>query len=175
MAQAATVTKGPEFVIERANPRRFELPDLDRHGGWLVERLARAFFKTAQSENALPAGQTNSSQLASFLKGVVYSNEFHFLYLDHAVGLAQIDPGGSLSALPVVRERFVFVQNPEDKDQLDHAADFYQHFARWGRFQGAAAMIVEEMSDVPHDLIRERLGLRLFNKNQVFARLSDKG
>src|SRR5262245_6892951 len=113
MAQAATVTKGPEFVIERANPRRFELPDLDRHGGWLVERLARAFFKTTQSENALPAGQTNSSQLASFLKGVVYSNEFHFLYLDHAVGLAQIDPVGTLSALPLIRRLLVVFPIPE--------------------------------------------------------------
>ena len=76
----------------------------------------------------------------------------------------------SLDAKPIVHERFVWVQNPEDKDQVKHAAAFYTEFLKWAKMLSAEVIIVEENTDVPHELVKERLG-RIFQRQQQFARV----
>jgi len=42
----------------------------------------------------------------------------------------------------------------------------------WGRRKSLSIMIVEENSDVPHEMVRERLDKRLFERKQVFAKIA---
>jgi hypothetical protein len=134
--------------------RRFEIADLFKHGGWILRRLQKA--RPSLSE----------AQLMQWLKSVIYSNEHLFLYQEHGCALAQTVREETLAGLPVVRERFVFAE----EGHAEAAADFYDHILQWAKNQGVVTIIVEEMTDVPHDLIKEKLG-RLFERKQVFARV----
>ena len=92
-------------------------------------------------------------------------------YFQHAsLALAQVVQSHALTGPSVVYERFVWCENPEDKAQQRHAAEFYVHIRRWAKQMGIDTLIVEESSDVPHDLIKEKLG-RIFSRTQQFARL----
>jgi hypothetical protein len=138
--------------------RRFQTPDLSKHGGWMLPRLCKAYPLISEG------------RIAGWLQGLIYSNEFLFLYQDHAVALAQRFFPDALQSIPVITEKFVFVENPEDPEQQASAALFYDEFHRWAKNQGILTIIVEELSDVPHDTIKERLG-RLYTRQQTFARL----
>jgi hypothetical protein len=94
------------------------------------------------------------------------SNEFLFLYQDHAVALATAARPHPLAPKPVVQEIFVLAE----KEHEAEAAVMYDEFARWARGLGIDTVVVEEMSDVPHDMIKEKLG-RIFTRQQQFARL----
>lgn len=170
MAQLQTVDTKPAKAPEppRLEPRRFQLPDLDSQGGWLIERMTRALFKSSGED--LPRDPITTKNIAAFLKGCIYGNEFLFLYQDDAVGLFQMDPSGALGAKTMIRERFVFVRDHENKEHVAQGLDMYDRALKWAKHMGASAIIVEEMSDVPHDMIRERIG-RLFTKQMVFARV----
>ncbi len=141
-------------VARPALVRRFEIADLSRHGGWIIKRL----------QQARPT--LSDAQVMSWLKGVIYSSEFLFLYQPHGCALAQTVREETLENKPVVRERFVFAE----EGHAAEAASFYDEFLQWAKRQQIATIIVEEMTDVPHDLIKERLG-RLFERKQIFARL----
>lgn len=141
--------------VELPAPRRFESADLNTHGGWILERLKKA----------LP--DLHEQGIASWLSGVMYSGEHLFLYQEHSVGMAQVFRVAGLEGKPVVRERFVFAQ----EGYVDEASYFYLEFKRWAKNLGADVMVVEEMTDVPHDTIKEILGNRLFTRQEVFARL----
>lgn len=134
--------------------RRFEIADLNKHGGWIIRRLRQA------------RPTLSDPQVMAWLKGVIYSNEYLFLYQEHGCACAQTVREETLENKPVIRERFVFA---EEGFQAE-AASFYSEFAQWAKNQQVTTMIVEEMTDVPHDLIKERLG-RLFERKQVFARI----
>ena len=137
-----------------ATSRRFQLPDLDRHGGWLIERLVRAF------------PHRNERELVGWLRGIVYSNEYLFLYREHAVALAVMTRLHALEAAPHLREIFVLAQTGFEVE----AAAFYDDFARWATNQGVKVLVIEELTDVPHETIRERVG-RVFEKTVKFARM----
>src|SRR5579864_8355295 len=122
--------------------RRFELPDLTRHA-WIVPRIAKAYPHLTERTTA------------GWLTGLIYSSEYLFLYQEHAVALAQLVRSHTLSPAPVVHERFVFA---ESEDHMDAAAEFYTEFARWAKHHGARTIIVEELSDVLHEKVREKLG-----------------
>jgi hypothetical protein len=145
-------------IVETPIIRRFEIPDLARHGKWIMPRLMLAFPHLGERA------------AAGFLNSIVYNNEHLFLYQPHAVALAQVISSHSLTAKPIIFERFVWVENPDDKEQVAAAADFYDHFVKWGKQMSVEVMIVEEMSDVPHDLIKQHAG-RIFNRQQQFVRL----
>lgn len=149
----------PEIHIPKLNVRRFELPDLSKHGGWLLKRLLTHYPHLANEQVA-----------AGFLRGLLYNNEYNFLYADHAVGLFQVISGTVLRPKPMLIEHFVWVENREDKAQVADAAQFYTHAHVWATHLNADVMIVEECSDVPHDAIKEKLG-RLFVRQQQFARV----
>lgn len=147
----------PAPVLSFPSARRFELADLSRHGKWIMPRMLAAF------------PHLNERGVAAFLQNIIYNNEYHFLYHERAVGLAQVMSEHTLSAQPVVIERFVWVEDLQDKEALAQAAEFYVSFARWARHQGADVLIVEEMTDVPHEMIKDKLG-RVFERVQKFAR-----
>ena len=138
--------------------RRFDTADLSRHGAWIMPRMLQAY------------PHLNERGVATFLQNIIYNNEYLLLYSDNGVALAQVMSAHSLDAKPIVYERFVWVENKEDPEQIKHAAEFYTEFYRWAKSQSAAVIIVEENTDVSHDMIKEKLG-RIFTRQQQFARV----
>ena len=144
-------------MVETALVRRFETPDLSRHGKWILPRLMKLFNLTERAA-------------AGFIGGLSYNNEYMFLYQPHGAALAQVVRMHTLQPKPIVIERFVWVENPDDKNQVQAAAAFYDEFHRWAKTMDADTIIVEEMTDVPHDLIKQKLG-RIFTRQQQFAKV----
>ena len=145
-------------VREPAMIRRFEIPDLSRHGPWLLKRFVAKFPEMTEQG------------IAGYLRSLIYSNEHAFLYQDNAVGLAQLVHSPGIKPVKMVQERFVWVEDRADKDQLDAAADLYLHFKQWAVRLGAERIIVCEDTDVPKTLIEPHLG-RLFDTKITHARL----
>jgi hypothetical protein len=143
---------------ELAFVRRFEIADLSKHGPWLLKRFQAIFPDMSESA------------IAGYLRGILYSNEHLFLYQDNAVALAQLVYTAGIKPTKVVQERFVWVADRNDKDQVESAADFYLHFQMWGRRQGSDRMFVLENSDVPKALVEVHLG-RLFDVKISHARI----
>lgn len=152
----------PQFK-EPAEPiaiRRFEMPDLTEHGPWISERLLKVY------------PSVTAVTLHGWLRGLLDSNEHLFLYQKNAVAVATTLHGNSLAPEPVVRERFVFVKDPKNQEQVEQAAMFYADFYRWAKAQGASAVILDgEMSDVPSEQARDKLGGRLFERKEIFAKV----
>ena len=142
--------------------RRFQRPDLDRHGSWLLERLVKAY------------PHLRVAQVAGWLASMVYNNDFMFLFQPNAVGLAQMERGQSLAPTPLVRERFVFAREPK---YVEEASWFYVEWERWAKAQGAEVMLVNEgYSDVSAEQIRARFdNRRIFTRQQTFLRVGEKG
>jgi hypothetical protein len=153
MAEPALKLVSPASVI-----RRFDTADLSKHGAWIVPRMIQVF------------PHMNERAVATFLQSIVWNNEYLLLYSDNGVALAQVMSAHSLDAKPIVYERFVWVENKEDKEQIKQAAEFYTEFYRWAKSQAVEVIIVEENTDVPHDMIKEKLG-RVFTRQQQFARV----
>ena len=147
--------------IDRPAPvtvRRFSTADLSEHGGWILKRLQLQFPDMPERF------------IGGWLSSLISNNENLFLYQPHAVALAQIVSTPSLRPGKMVQERFVWIEDKTDKDQIELAADFYDSILQWGKAQGAERIIVCENSDVPKTKIEERLG-RLFNTTIVHARI----
>lgn len=137
--------------------RRFERPDIERHGQWLLPRVVETFR------------HLDERRAASFLINQLYANEFMFLYNDHAVGLAEIVPENIWQPQPVVWERFVFLQDKEDTRHIEEGADFYTEFARWAQMKRATTIVVEQATDVPREDIKRKLG-RIFSQETWIAK-----
>lgn len=155
---AAIALAVPDTVSLPTMTRRFDIPDLDRHKMWLLPRLYKAY------------PHLNERSLIGWLRSVIYSNEYLFLFQDDAVALAQCMSAHTMQPKPVVEERFVFVRDIESKEQAEAASEFYTQFAVWAKHHGAEVVIVEEMSDVPHEQIGKKLG-RIFTRQQLFGRV----
>lgn len=153
MAESALKFVSPAPVI-----RRFDTADLSKHGAWIMPRMLKAF------------PHLNERGVATFLQNIIYNNEYLLLYHDNGVALAQVMSAHSLDAKPIVHERFVWVQDPEDKEQVKNATGFYHEFLKWAKSQSAEVIIVENNTDVPHEMIKEKLG-RIFTRQQQFARV----
>ena len=154
MAEAALKIE----IHEPAYVRRFELADLSKHGPWLMKRFAAKFPEMAERT------------IAGYLNGLIVNNEHIFLYQDHAVALAQIVNSPGIKLVRVIQERFVWVEDAKDKNQLDDAADFYDHFKQEALRREAERIVVCEDSDVPKTLIEHRLG-RVFDTKVSYARV----
>jgi hypothetical protein len=154
MAEAALKTE----IREPAVVRRFEVADLSQHGPWLMKRFAMKFPDLTEQ------------QIGGYLRGLTTANASMFLYQDHAVALAEVIYSSGIKRAMIVQERFVWVEDRTDKDQLDDAADFYGQMQTWAKSMGAERIIVCEDSDVPKTLIEARLG-RLFDTKISYARV----
>src|ERR1700690_2522471 len=136
-----------EAVHVQAPVRRFEPADLSQHGPWLIKRFMAKFPDMPEKA------------FAGYLSRLVWDNEHMFLYQPHAVALAQLVHSPGIKTVKIVQERFVWVEDRNDKDQLEHAADFYLEMKLWGTRQSVERIIVCEDTDVPKALIEARLGL----------------
>jgi hypothetical protein len=134
--------------------RRFALPDLSTHGTWLLPRLTTAF------------PHLNDRMVLGWIRNLLYDNSNLFLYQDHSVALFQLTSVFSLAPKPEIIERFVFCQDGFQKE----GANFYEEVGRWAKSQGVERVRVEELSDVPHDLIKDKIG-RIFTQEYRFARV----
>ena len=134
--------------------RRFGTADLSKHGGWIMKRLLKAF------------PHQNERSLAGWLRETINSNTSLFLYQLHGVALFQVVSANSLEHKPMIYERFVFAEEGHEKD----AAHFYSDVEIWAKGMGIEQIVVEVMSDIPHDTIKEKLG-RLYTRQTVFARV----
>lgn len=152
------IATAEKLELPPANIRRFEEPDLCTHGAWIMKRLQERY------------PHQNDRALATYLRGLFASNEYLFLYQDHAVGLAQVVRMYTLESTAIVQERFVWAQDPKNALHIAAAASFYDEFHRWASSMQVSKIMVEEWSDVPHEKIREKLG-RLFTMQSVFARV----
>ena len=141
-------------VAERVHIRRFQMPDLSEHGGWIMERLLKAY------------PLHNERSIATYLRGLIDLNTCLFLYQPHAVALAETVRYFMLTGEPIVVERFVFAKKGHEAE----AAEFYVEFHKWAASQQVATMLVEEMTDVPHELVTAKLG-RVFTRQQKFAKV----
>jgi len=144
-------------VLELPAVRRFELADLTRHGAWLVPKLVTALEMPEQ-------------RLASWLRSLIDSSDFLFLAQEHSVALAELERANGLAGKPIVRERFVLAEDIENPEHVKEAAGFYDEFKRWAKNLGAEIIVVEETTNVPHDMIKERLG-KIYTRQQQFARV----
>ncbi len=160
MAATASVDKAlPQLPVRPAPAiRRFEIPDLARHGGWLMKRLIATYPYLSDRE------------LQGWLRGLIYNPECLFLYQDNSVALAQVVLNYTLTPKPVIYERFVFAEDKANSAHVEQAAEFYAEFERWAKNKSVDTILVEELTDVPHDLIKKHLG-RLFTRQQTFARV----
>ena len=157
MAEAAVKQ---EFTVERDPPfiRRFERPDIDKHAVWFIPRLLKSF------------PHLNERSAYTWLLNILTSNEFMFLYFDHGVALAQAVQYG-LKAEAVVEEQFVWIDEPLNKDKQEEVSWAYTHFHEWAKRKSLAIMIVEENSDVPHEVVARRLEKRLYDRKQIFVKV----
>jgi hypothetical protein len=154
MADAAV----KEVPREPATVRRFETADLNTHGPWLLKRFQAKFPAFTERE------------IAGYLSGMVYNNEHLFLYQDNAVMLAQMTFSAGIRPERVVQERFVWVRDRKDQEQLEAAADFYTEIKTWAKRQDAQRIIVCEDSDIPKPLIIARIG-RIFDTTICHVRI----
>ena len=152
---AVAELKNDVYPVE---PRRFTVPDLETHGPWLLDRMCEVH------KHMSPRVAGN------FLRGLVYANDFMFLFLPGAVGLAQVSRDISFDPIPVVRERFVWCRDRRNEEYQAQALTLYDEFAKWARHQGCETMYVLESSDVPPEKVKDRIG-RLFLRQQQFVRL----
>lgn len=155
MAEAALKVEEPHVPVP---VRRFSTADLSEHGPWLMKRLIAKFPDVSER------------WIASYLSRLVFDNEHLFLYQPHAVALAQVVFTPGIKPVKVVQERFVWVEDPKDKAQLENAADFYSEMKLWGKRQDAERIFACEDTDVPKPLIIARIG-RLFDTTVSHARI----
>jgi hypothetical protein len=146
-------------VVEPPFIRRFERPDIDHHAAWFVPRLLKSYPHLTERS------------VYTWLLNILDSNEFMFLFQDHGIALAQVVQYG-LRSEAIVEEQFVWCDDPTDKDTIADISYFYEHFYEWAKRKGLSTVVVEESSDVPHDLVRERLNKRLFERKLIFAKVS---
>ncbi len=160
MTEAALAEKEPEAVHVHVPViiRRFSTADLSQHGGWILKRLQPMFADCSEQ------------WIAGWMRGLIGNNEHLFLYQPHAVALFQAINSPGLRPAKMVQERFVWVEDKSDSEQIESAADFYDYVADWGRGLRAERIIACESTDVPKPKIEERLG-RLFNTTISHARL----
>ena len=149
-----------EATAAKPAPRRFELPDLSQHGQWVLKRLLTVYK------------HLNEQQLAGWLRGVVYSNEFLFLYLPRGIALFQVERAHTLNPAPIIRQHFVWVQNPADQEQVVAASEFYSKVMTWAKQQSASTIVgIDLNSDVPQEMVKDKCEKRVFTREEKFVRL----
>lgn len=149
---------GKRTVQKFEGLRRFALADLSEHGPWILGRLLKLHPHLDQRT------------LAGYMRGMVDSNDFLFLYQPNSVALFSLERGDILSPKPVVREHFVFIREPDDAEHLVEAGAFYEHVKMWSKNLGAEFLMLSDKSDVPLDKIQRKLG-KTFERQVSYARV----
>jgi hypothetical protein len=133
--------------------RRFGVADVRKRGQWIVDRLKDRYAGAKDGE------------LLSWITNAAQSNIFWFMQTDQAVACAQI-VREAISPHPKVMELFVLCE-PEGEDQ---AAFLYAEMLTWAKQIGADELRVENFTDVPRDLIKERVG-KLLLRDEIYVKI----
>jgi hypothetical protein len=157
MAEVLKVAPAPVLTVP-AEVRRFDLPDIDRHGSWFLPRFLKEF------------PHLNERAAIGFIRSCLYDNEYLFLYQDKAVALFQAVASGGFDPAGIVWERFVWVENPSDAEQQRAAAMFYPRALKWAQQKGVEVVHVDNSTDVNRELIKTAAG-RVFETTQAFLRV----
>jgi hypothetical protein len=164
-ATALAIVPDANIPNERPEIRRFMTADLSRHGAWFIPRVMKMCELSEQGA-------------VGWIKSFVSANEFMFLQQDNAVALAQLMPGYSLIPAQIVQERFVWVADPKNKEQVELAAHFYPEFYNWAvRLTGVKDVIVDENTDVPRSLIETSIAerkCRLLKREMSYVRVKER-
>jgi hypothetical protein len=125
--------------------RRFYVADLTEHGPWIMKRLLKIY------------PNQNERSIIGWLNLVLDQNELLCLIMPaaRAVCFAERTPLDRLSGEMVVRELFIWVEDPNNIAQINAAIGFYGHMKEWAKNQGIARVIVCERSDVPDAQVRK--------------------
>lgn len=159
MAKLAEKYEAVEEVehVAATPTRRLQVPDLERHGNWIIERLRQAF------------PYRNERELLGWLRGVIDSNDYCFLYQEHGVALATRVRNHPLEQRAHVQEIFCFARPGHEAS----AAAFYDDFKRWAKFSDIQVLVLSDLTDIPMDIIKDRLGLNRISTRMVqFVRLA---
>lgn len=145
-------------VAEIAPVRRFELADFHSHP-WVFARLAKAYPEMGER------------YVAGWLRGLIYNNDYCFLFQEHAVGLAALERAHGLQPRPLIVEKFVFAHDPTLPAHLEAAAQMYDYFMKWAKTLGCDRMVVGQLTDVPKDTIKEVCGSNLLEVKAYHVRV----
>ena len=153
------MTAAEQLPPKESQVRRLALADLNEKNLWIVNRILKLYTNQ------------NTRSIFGWLREVIDNNEFCCLYQPHAVAFAERVSLDRLSGKLLVREIFVWCENPDNAEQQLAACEFYRHFADWARWQNIDKMIVLERSDVPPTMVRDALGGRLHEIKTNFVRV----
>ncbi len=154
---AAAVTQtGSGYVTppRMTSIRRFGMADIEDMGMWLMTRLRERY------------PHVNDRMFIGWIRGCMESNEFLFIRSENAAGMAIIDHR-PLTSAPIVREVFLLSRN----DDLMEAAQLYPHIRQWAESMAASEITIECFSDVPHEIVREVIGSRVFIRETMLVKL----
>ena len=153
-----TATEPARSIAPPIAIRRFEVPDIHYHGGWLIKRFVAAYPHISER------------QLPGWLQATVYNNEFLFLFQENSCALAQMLRPDPFTPKTVIYERFVWARDPKNQDHVAEAARFYERFKVWAAQHEASHIVVGEVTDVPREMIGAIMG-KLLERRELFARL----
>ena len=142
-------------------PRRFNLPDIDRHGNWLFARMVQAY------------PHFNERTAFNYIRGIIQSsnNEWMMLYMTRGVALAQL-LHLALTPAPVIQIHFIWMADPANKDWVQEGAEFYAEYARWAsRMRLDTIVGLNNHSDIPSKLC-ERVFARVSSYNQLIGKVN---
>lgn len=153
---------------------RFSMPDLTKHGLWLLDRLRDFQMYHHLTERIL----------IGWLRGVMESNEWSFLKSNLCVALAHsVNP--ELCPALIVKEVFVFCmgRDPDgiiERNALMEGAIMYREFERWGHSLGATELVGsgvvsiegDSTSDVPKELIERSLNRKIKHREVGYIKLT---
>ena len=136
--------------------RRVTEADIRVIGPAVCERLKDKF----------PAASTDA--LMSYLRAQVLRLDVLFVRTENAIAMFEVVREPLCDS--DIRERFVFALPKTIPEAVAEAADLYPFAMRWGDDIYVNHMYIEELSDVPRDMIKERVGkIRL--KQQTYVAL----
>lgn len=137
------VAKKNPVKLPQFQERRMQLPDVMQKGVWLVGELKERFKST-------------EGEMINWMRSITVTpgNEFMFIRTDHAIALAHClrEP---LSSRPIVQEQFVLV---EDEKYMEEGGYLYECLKRWALNLQAYQLRVENFTNVPRQMVKERLG-----------------
>ncbi len=165
-ATALAIVPDVNIPNERPEIRRFMTADLSRHGPWLLPRMLKAYPELTEQA------------AVGWIKGFVVSNEYLFLQQDNAVALAQLMPGYTLVPAQIIQERFVWVADPKNQEQIELASHFYNEIYQWAnKLAGVQNIIVDENTDVPRAMIETCMTAhkcRLLKREMSYVRVKER-
>ncbi len=132
--------------IVGAPVQRFTQSNLTDKVGWVLKRLVTKY------------PNKDERGWANFLRAMCDRNDCLFITQPHGIAFAELVETDPLAHKRVVMERFVWCEDRQHPDQVEHAADFYDEFRRWAISLGIYEIVVAKDTDVPLEMIRSKLG-----------------